>query len=120
MTSEKFEAAMAEQECKDIDWDDAMRTVGILSEMHSKETDVSPEQIQLVVAMEELAELSQELSKIVRRRGNRISVLEELADVSIMCRYVQKALNIDDNELNRAINVKLGRYSTVIPNTETR
>lgn len=120
MSPEKFEAAMAQQEYQEIDWDDALSTVRILAGMHSHETGISPAQIQLVVAMEELSELSQELSKVVRCRGNDAAVLEELADVSIMVKYVQSAMNISDEDLNRAINVKLGRYSTAVPNTETR
>lgn len=120
MSPDKFEAALAEQQQDTIDWAAAMSAVHRLSELHAAETDISAEQIQLVVVMEELAELSQEVSKMVRRRGNRTCVLEELADVSIMCRYLQEALNIDDEELARAINVKLSRYSLAAPNTETQ
>lgn len=114
----KFEKALEDQEVRPIDWSEALSVVSVLSRMHSEETNVSPEQIQLVVAMEELSELSQEISKVIRCRGNRMAVLEELADVSIMLQYIKNALEFSDDDLNKAINVKLARYSLAVPNTE--
>lgn len=97
-----------------------MDVIFILSGMYSKETDISPEQIQLIVVMEELAELSQKISKVVHRRGNELTVLEELADVTIILQYIQRTMGFTDEDVNRAVNVKLSRYSLVVPNTETR
>lgn len=41
-------------------------------------------QMQMVVAMEEMAELQKELSKAIRGKGNKNSIAEEIADVEIM------------------------------------
>lgn len=120
MAPEKFQTAFDAQECVEIDWDDAMNTVEMLSIMQSQKTDISPEQVQLVLVMEELSELSQEISKVIRRCGNPLTVMEELADVCVMCKYIQHAMDISDEDLNRAINVKLKRYSLAVPNTETK
>lgn len=119
MAPEKFQAAFEKQEVTEVDWDDAISTILTLAEMHSKETDISVEQLQLVLAMEEFSELSQELSKVIRRRGNNIAVLEELADVTLMCKYIQTSMGFSNEDIARAVNVKLGRYSKDKPNTET-
>lgn len=62
---------------------------------------------QLLIAMEELAELSQEISKFLRGKGDRIGLLEELADVSIVLRHTKRILHITEEELNKAMCVKL-------------
>jgi len=46
--------------------------------------DTFGEREQMVVAIEELAELQKELTKILRGGGNRDTLAEELADVQIM------------------------------------
>ena len=68
-------------------------------------------------AMEELAELSKEISKIARGEGDYYNVLQELADVAItvnnvlmMNNYIYNEdapLVIGSEELDKAMNVKL-------------
>lgn len=62
-----------------------------------------------IIVMEELAELSQELSKAIRGKGNRMDLVEELADVALGIKYVQEIFDISDETLARAMNVKLYR-----------
>lgn len=63
-----------------------------------------------VVIMEECAELIQATSKCARKHDEaRINLLEEMADVSICMMYLKKMYDISDEELNKAINVKLRR-----------
>ena len=62
---------------------------------------------QLLVAMEELCELAIELSREMRGRGDRMGILEELADVTIVVENIKRILNITDEELYNAIDVKL-------------
>lgn len=64
-----------------------------------------------IIVMEELAELSQELSKAIRGKGNRIDLIEELADVYLGVKYVQEIFDISDETLARAANVKLYRQN---------
>lgn len=63
-----------------------------------------------IIIMEELAELSQAVSKCVRQHNDcRINLLEEMADVSLSMAYLKIMYNITDEELQQAINVKLRR-----------
>lgn len=61
----------------------------------------------LIIVMEELAELSTALSKVLRDKGDLVNTLEELADVQIGIYYVQEICGITNEELQKAINVKI-------------
>ena len=63
-----------------------------------------------VMAMEELAELQQEISKCIRwdNRGT-VGLEEEIADVIIMLQYLQMIHQISDIDIKMAVNVKLER-----------
>lgn len=60
--------------------------------------------------MEETAELAIECSKMNRNQGDIYVLLEEMADVFICLEYLQKLHGISDQNLMRAIMVKLKRY----------
>ena len=61
------------------------------------------------VAMEELAELQQEVSKKIRGSGDKIGLLEEMADVYICLEFLKSIFNIHESDVFRAIDVKLER-----------
>lgn len=61
----------------------------------------------LIVVMEEFAEAAQEVSRYLRGRGDKMSLLEEMADAMIGIWYVQKVCELPDEDLNKAINAKL-------------
>lgn len=61
------------------------------------------------VAMEELAELQQEVSKKIRGSGDKIGLLEEMADVYICLKYIEKVFEIHPDQILKAIDVKLLR-----------
>lgn len=63
----------------------------------------------LIIVMEELAELGQEIAKVLREKEDVLSLLEELADVQLEIYYVQEICGIDDEALHRAMNVKMKR-----------
>jgi NTP pyrophosphatase (non-canonical NTP hydrolase) len=65
----------------------------------------------LIIDMEEMDELSQQISKQLRGKGDYYSLLEEMADVQICLYHLQNLFNITDEELNKAINVKIGRMA---------
>lgn len=74
----------------------------------------------LVIAMEELAELSQEISKIIRGKGDKMGLLEEYADVLVVLEWIKKIANLKDEEIARALNVKLNKiyaYHTELENS---
>lgn len=64
-----------------------------------------------IIVMEELSELSKEVSKAIRGKGDATSLLEEMADVYLGIKYLQEIYNISDEALNKAINVKLNRQN---------
>ncbi len=63
----------------------------------------------LVIIMEELMEAAHEVSKYLRGKADMTALIEELADAALSIRYVQQICGISDDELNKAINVKLKR-----------
>lgn len=63
----------------------------------------------LVIVMEELAELSQAISKVLRGKEDRTNLIEELADVSICIEYIKSICDIKQDTLDRAISVKAKR-----------
>ena len=68
----------------------------------------------LIVVMEELAELSQAIAKELRDKGDNINLLEELADVQLGIYYVQEIFSITDEHLHKAMNVKMKRLENVL------
>ena len=64
-----------------------------------------------IIIMEELAELQQELSKALRGKGERMSLIEELADTYLSVKYAQEIFDISDETLAKAVNVKLNRQN---------
>lgn len=68
----------------------------------------------LIIVMEELAELSKEISKELRGKGDNINILEELADVQLGIYYVQEICKITNEELNKAMNIKTKRLEDVL------
>lgn len=63
----------------------------------------------LIIATEELAELGQQVCKLLRGTVDKTSLIEELADVCLAILYIQEIGNISDVELSKAINVKMQR-----------
>ena len=66
-------------------------------------------QTQSMVAMEELAELSVEVSKAVRGADNRTSLIEEIADAKIMITQLELMNVIESDEVDEAISRKMAR-----------
>lgn len=63
-----------------------------------------------MVIMEELAELQQAISKMVRNEHYNIySIVEEMADVTICLDFLQRIFGVSDETLNQAVKVKLLR-----------
>lgn len=63
----------------------------------------------LIIVMEELAELSQQVSKQLRGNCNKFDLLQELADVQLCIYYIQEICNINDKQLQDAMVVKSNR-----------
>ena len=67
-----------------------------------------PKEHQLMMLMEELAELIQATSKLVRY-GDTEPFLEEFADVEVMMEQMRQMYHIDDGEINKRAEKKLWR-----------
>ena len=65
----------------------------------------------LIIVIEEFAECQQEVSKFLRNKEDSMSLLEETADALIGIRYIQKICNISDEDLIKAVNVKIQRQA---------
>lgn len=74
----------------------------------SKVIDTYPKEHQLMLLTEELAELIQATSKLVRY-GEMEPFLEEFADVEVMLEQMRQMYHIDDGEINRRAEKKLFR-----------
>lgn len=74
----------------------------------SKIINIYPKDHQLMMLMEELAELIQATSKVVRY-GDIESFVEEFTDVEIMMEQMRQMFHIDDAEVNRRAEKKLYR-----------
>lgn len=62
-----------------------------------------------IICMEDMAELRQQISKYLRGCGDRLCLLEEMADVYICLKYIEKVFEIHPNQTLKAIDVKLLR-----------
>ena len=68
-----------------------------------------PGVLNCVIAMEEFAECSKEISKFIRGKGNRENLIEEIGDVLICLKEIQDLYSIKDEEIDNAIEMKLDR-----------
>lgn len=73
--------------------------------------------IEFIMCMEELSELSQQISKLARDHGNKFSLVEEMADVAIVLVHLQELCDISTNDLYKAMNVKIDRIEKVLNET---
>lgn len=64
---------------------------------------------QTIIAMEEMSELTKELSKNIRGADNRDAIIEEMADVYIMLTQLEIIHQISLDELLAVITKKLER-----------
>lgn len=65
--------------------------------------------LQKQVAIEEMSELTKEICKDFRGKGNREHILEEIVDVSIMLEQLQIMYDISSSEMLRAVESKVKR-----------
>ncbi len=68
----------------------------------------------LIIAMEELNELSQQISKFVRGKGDYYALVEELADVHLVLEYVYTCCSIDERDVVCALKVKKDRLKKIL------
>lgn len=70
------------------------------------------------IAMEEFAELQQEVSKQIRGCDDRFGLLEEMADAYICLEFLKSIFHISESDVLRAIDVKLKREDDNLKHAE--
>lgn len=68
----------------------------------------------MIISMEECAELSKEISKALRGRGTRLGLVEEMGDVLLTVMYIQEITGITDEELHKAMNIKMEYIESMV------
>lgn len=68
----------------------------------------------LIICMEELAELQQALSKELRGKGDAVNIVEEVADVLLCVGYIQEIIGLPDDLIVSAMNVKVDRLNELL------
>ena len=68
-----------------------------------------PWKLKCTVAMEEFAELQQQVSKQIRGYGDKLGLLEEIADAYICLSFLESIFDVKPDDLQKAIDVKLQR-----------
>lgn len=68
-----------------------------------------PWKLNCTIAMEEFAELTQQVSKQIRGYGDRIGLIEEMADAYICLKLLESIFNISPEDMQKAIDVKMDR-----------
>lgn len=53
------------------------------------------EELQMIVAIEELSELQKEICKLLRGKGDRNHLLEEVADVKVVIEQIEMMFDLD-------------------------
>ena len=74
----------------------------------------------MVIAMEELSELIQAISKMIRGKENINNLVEEYADVLICLSLVSKYYNLDKSAIESVAEYKINRMKTRIENNELK
>ena len=78
-----------------------------INSLDSKQREIFSGFHNTVIVIEELAELTKELTKALRNKDDIIGILEELADVLIGVDYVKEIFDITDKELEYARSIKM-------------
>lgn len=65
-------------------------------------------ELQMIVCIEEMSELTKELTKTIRKKGNINNIIEEIADVEITTAEIKQYLGIK-NDVNVQKQIKLKR-----------
>ena len=86
-----------------------MRVSGRTTKMCEKAVEKWGVDVQLVILIEECSELTKEATKMLRGHGRRENMIEELADVTVMCEQMRIILGISDDELEEMAKSKMIR-----------
>lgn len=78
-------------------------------QLSEKSIQIFPWKLKCTIAMGEFAELQQQINKQIRGYGNKIGLLEEIADAYICLNFLESLFDISSDDVQKAIDVKLDR-----------
>ena len=78
-----------------------------IKSLDTKQKDIFSGFHNTIIVIEELSELTKELTKALRNKYDFTGILEELADVSLAVDYVKEIFDISDKELEYARSIKM-------------
>lgn len=70
--------------------------------------------MQTIVAIEEMSELTKELTKNMRGKNNTAAIVEELADVTIMLQQIMIMYDIQNSEVFDKMKEKIDRLNKTL------
>lgn len=94
--------------------------------LYKKTVDMWGEQSQMMIALEELAELQQAISKWGRARSIeelepcRQNIIEEIADVEVMIEQISRMARINSSEVKDFKDKRLDRLRTLVKEEEEK
>lgn len=86
-----------------------MMKIGEMMTIFEKAIETYGADLQKQVAIEEMAELTKEICKEFRGKGNREHIIEEIADVDIMLQQLMIMYDITTEEMLNAVGIKIAR-----------
>ena len=86
-----------------------MRVTGRTTKMCEKAVEKWGVDAQLVILIEECSELTKEATKMLRGHGRRENMIEELADVTVMCEQLRIILGLTEEDLENIAEAKMIR-----------
>ena len=78
-----------------------------IKNLDTKQRDIFSGFHNIIIVIEELSELTKELTKALRNKYDFTGILEELADVSLAVDYIKEIFDITDKELEYARSIKM-------------
>ena len=89
-------------------------------ELYKKAIEAWGNASQLLMAVEEMAELTQAISHLLRgRKNNKSEIIEELADVEVMCEQLRVIIDKND-KIDKIKEEKLARLSEMLEETNDK
>lgn len=119
MDQKKFKKKMNNEEILPITNDELQATINESFSTFGKQ-EMPKGAYNVVIAMEECAECIQQSSKFVRGQMDRDHLLEEVADVFIAMEYVKKAANFTEDEIKKAMRIKLNEINKKMKGMDTK
>jgi len=70
----------------------------------------------LIIAIEELSELQQEVSKFIRKNGDidMVSLAEEICDVELGIGYIKQLTGVPDELIKKIKMIKITKYNNML------